>query len=304
MSRAARQPKSRQLRKGTSSKKGNEMHHTLHGSDMLRVRTEPPVPNKGEDVNGRSNRLSLKRLRNRAGVTAAQAAQACGIGESGYMRYEDARRFDKEPIPANVIMGVIPILVGKGEPPVRMEELLEISEIANIQNVLGSGVFKPVAAAPIGEMAEWLPGLPNLRIKYRLERGTYRVISRLQATNYGCTPILPLRTYAQEHQWAAVVHDDHGKLLGLPAGTIVHCVDIVALSQNSMPAGSVVVALSHKGDELGEVCLGVVTGYERRGPVVAIRDADTDDGALSGVGTTEVLGAAVYRYGPVAQQSV
>jgi phage repressor protein C with HTH and peptisase S24 domain len=65
----------------------------------------------------------LKALRNRAGVTMAEAAQALGKKTpSGYQHYEDPKKFSRPYLPHEIIEKLIPLFVGHGEPPVTEEE--------------------------------------------------------------------------------------------------------------------------------------------------------------------------------------
>jgi hypothetical protein len=240
-----------------------------------------------------SFRLSLKRLRNRANVSAKQAALAVGKSESGYMRYEDDRRFDKERIPAPIVMGLLPIMVGRGEPTITQAELLSISEIADITDVLQQ-TSKPVKGST-REAPELVPSPTQLGIRYQIEGDTYRSAERVQSVTYGVAPILPLRSYPQDKQWCAVVNDDSSGTLGILAGNVLHCVDVSACSDDMLEPGSLVVAFAPNGD-LVEVVCGVMLEMGRRGARIRVGKREVAD--------AQVQGVAVYRYGPVQTRPV
>jgi transcriptional regulator with XRE-family HTH domain len=88
-----------------------------------------------------SNALTLKWLRNRARFSLAECAEAIGThwqtdyAVTAYARYENDRKFDAAPIPARVILPLIPLLVGQGRTPIKLEELLEISELACVKTL-------------------------------------------------------------------------------------------------------------------------------------------------------------------------
>jgi phage repressor protein C with HTH and peptisase S24 domain len=69
----------------------------------------------------------LKALRNRAGATMAEAAQALGYKTaSGYQHYEDPKKFGRHYLAHEIIEKLIPLLVGRGEPPITEEEVLNL----------------------------------------------------------------------------------------------------------------------------------------------------------------------------------
>jgi phage repressor protein C with HTH and peptisase S24 domain len=66
----------------------------------------------------------LKALRVRAGVTMAEAAQALGYKTaSGYQHYEDPKKFTRPYVPRETIEKLLPLLRGRGEPPIQDMEV-------------------------------------------------------------------------------------------------------------------------------------------------------------------------------------
>lgn len=276
-------------------KTGKPAKGHLHMDDAsLKMRYRVPIVDDDADMETKSNRLALKRLRNRANITAKQAAQAVGKGESGYMRYEDDRRFDDEPIPAVIVMGLLPLMVGRGDPPVRQDELLGISEIANIHDVLQSG-FRPSKATVRETPGEYVPNASQLPVRYQIEAGTFRAMDRVKGTTYGASPILPLRSYPQGAQWCAVINDNSAAHLALYPGSLLHCVDVTACTEEMLERGSLVVAAAANGD-LVEIVCGLVVNHGRGGARLKVGKEEIDG--------AQILGVAVYRYGPTNTRPV
>jgi transcriptional regulator with XRE-family HTH domain len=72
--------------------------------------------------------LRLKRLRERAGLTMADMAHAAGYKTaSGYQRYEDPGQFTKKYIPLELTERLMPVLSGKGEPPIHPDEVMALA---------------------------------------------------------------------------------------------------------------------------------------------------------------------------------
>lgn len=69
---------------------------------------------------------TLKALRERAGVAVRVLAQEAGWKPTRYQHYED--RYKDELLPAAIIVGVIPSLVGKGQPSVTFDELAVLAD--------------------------------------------------------------------------------------------------------------------------------------------------------------------------------
>jgi len=69
----------------------------------------------------------LKALRNRAGVTMAEAAQALGYKTaSGYQHYEDPKKFLQKYLPHEIIEKLVPLFVGRSEPPITDQEVWDL----------------------------------------------------------------------------------------------------------------------------------------------------------------------------------
>jgi|SoiMethySBSTD1v2_1073268.scaffolds.fasta_scaffold133370_3 DNA-binding XRE family transcriptional regulator len=115
------------------------------------------VLNRGQQPTG--NGWCLKWLRNRALLTGPECAQAIGVGVTTYMRYEDDRYYDAEAIPVKIILPLIPLLVGQGSPPIRLAEVLEISELDDALRTRRGAVtgVLPNSAPALGFRAAAIP---------------------------------------------------------------------------------------------------------------------------------------------------
>ncbi len=69
----------------------------------------------------------LKDLRQRAGLSMSEIAGLLGYkGSSSYQRYESADDFKKDVLPSPLVIKLIDILVGKGEPRISREEVARL----------------------------------------------------------------------------------------------------------------------------------------------------------------------------------
>lgn len=199
-------------------------------------------------------RLILKALRKRAGVTAAQCAQACGLsGPTSYQRYENTSTFDDKKIPYKIIEGVAKIMVGKGHPPIRFEELLEISELGNMSSVLEHSrqtVPPPPTVEPMdvgsGTIA---PYVARTAVKYTAASGVWMEPHNLESKRHRLAPFLPLQNYRADLQWAVYVADSHATGLGIPAGSYLLCVAAKSLPPHLLQTGRPVVTWRYRGDD-------------------------------------------------------
>ncbi|MBO6510142.1 MAG: hypothetical protein JJ979_16965, partial [Roseibium sp.] len=69
----------------------------------------------------------LKALRLRAELPMAAIAKAFGLkGRSGYQRYENPETFTKDDLPLNLVRKLLPLMVGKGDPAITVEEVMDL----------------------------------------------------------------------------------------------------------------------------------------------------------------------------------
>jgi transcriptional regulator with XRE-family HTH domain len=241
-----------------------------------------------------SNRLALKALRTRAGLSAEECGKATNLSAQGYLRYENTERFDTTPIPARVIIDLAPIMQGKGSPPITLDEMFIISELRGAERLLKQPSARPVAPAAPPETAENMVAVNALVQKYTAERGAYRELAKAAAgfPSRRVSPLFALRSYPQDRQWVCVILDDQAASLGFPAGTNLHCVDYDAIPRMKLAVGSVVVALHKRDGDLGEIVVCYISEMPPNGVVLKMADG-------SECAPADVLGVALYAYGPV-----
>ncbi|MBK9077634.1 MAG: hypothetical protein IPL91_00085 [Hyphomicrobium sp.] len=79
--------------------------------------------------------LKLKSFRSRAGITAKVAAKACNLSSANsFYRYEAVRLMGTTAIPDHIIKAIMPLIVGRGSPPVTDTELLSIASAHDLLN--------------------------------------------------------------------------------------------------------------------------------------------------------------------------
>lgn len=100
----------------------------------------------------------LRQLRARAKLSQAQIAKKMGLkGQSSYQRYEDATEFQKVYLPGEFVEKLIPILQGKGQPPIALDEILSLAGLSTIEDGF---VSKKLAQSIVAEKSPiWIPVL-------------------------------------------------------------------------------------------------------------------------------------------------
>jgi transcriptional regulator with XRE-family HTH domain len=241
-----------------------------------------------------SNRLALKALRTRAGLSAEECGKATNLSAQGYLRYENTERFDTTPIPARVIIDLAPLMQGKGSPPITLDEMFIISELRGAERLLKQPSTRPAAPAAPAEAGENMAVANALVLKYSAERGAYRDLAKaaLGMPSRRISPLFALRSYPQDRQWACVILDDQAVSLGFQAGTTLHCVDYDAIPRMKLAVGTVVVAMRKRDNDLGEIVVCYISDLPPNGIVTKLADG-------SECAPCDVLGVALYAYGPV-----
>ena len=70
----------------------------------------------------------LATLRRRAGLTKAFMARQLGYKQtSGYSYYEDTNQYRRDHLPPEMIQQLMVVLVGLGDPPVTLDDVLEMA---------------------------------------------------------------------------------------------------------------------------------------------------------------------------------
>ena len=243
---------------------------------------EQTVTGKGKSI-GSPPCLRLKQLRVRAGVTAIVCAKAYGLtSANSWYRYEAVDRMGEAPIPDDVIEAVMPILVGRGMPPVTADELVAVSSAHRLLKIRGqtTGATMPAGrllpqpvVAPV--FSETDTGEP-LVVRYRAEKGVFMDKAALHKRTFGIAPITAARDVKAE-QFCVLVAD------GDAAGTVLQCVVPSAYAPQQLKGRRVVMIAEHAKMGLAEVSVGRVDSIS--GNVVKVVDANgkTLPGNIHGV---------------------
>ncbi len=239
--------------------------------------------------------VKLKRLRERAGVTALECAKArlSYLGKdpkkaspNSWYRYENTTFMAERSIPDEIIEAVMPLLVGKGMPPITTDELLTISSahrLLSVRGTTGTDTPAPSRMLPQNVVAPvYTPeqsGQP-LIVRYRAERGVYMSEDAVHTRTFGTAPITAAKDVKGE-QFCVLVAD------GKDAGTLLQCVAPTAYSSEQM-IGRRVVVIEKAIHGLAEVRVGRVASSDGN----QLRTVDLEGRPLKG----EVYGVVFGSY--------
>ena len=234
----------------------------------------------------------LKRIRERAEVTALQCAQAYSrhmgkdpkkASPTTWFRYESVKDMGDNPIHDQIIEAVMPLLVGRGRPKVTTDELLDISSAYRLLSVRdkvgGNGRHLP---RPDGEPS--LTGIATahpLVVRYRAERGVYMDTKTLHSRTFGTAPIMAARDIEGDQFSVQMVEDGQSVL------TFLQCVSPLEY-KGALQGRRVVVVRERAGLGLSEVVLGLVG--DGSGNKMSI--TGTDGKALTG----QIYGVVIGSY--------
>lgn len=141
---------------------------------------------KFTDMNGNREHVTtrLKDLRLRAELPMSAIAQAFGLkGRSGYQRYENPETFTKDDLPLNLVRKLLPLMVGKGDPAITVDEVMDLAgglpggaELQTVTlsslpvlGVVAAGVWLENDAEP--EQFEHVPVTPDPRYRTAAQFG-------------------------------------------------------------------------------------------------------------------------------------
>jgi len=252
---------------------------------------------------GRSMALApaarLKALRERAGVPADKCAEAWRTykrdndlpqkGKPTHMpaspntwyRFESVEDQGDAKIPYHRICAVIPLLVGRGMPPITEDELWAISDVGMKPPGFGPAkrpahlsVVPAVVDSPTSVVGAGNP----LGIRYRAERGVFLEADRLGIKSFGSSRLIGA---GRGDEFAVQVGDDHAAPT-YPAGTVLDCVGVPELSAI---VGKRVVAFVERagGSGLGEIVVAYVDSVSGSSAVLKTIDGVTVDGNVVGL---------------------
>lgn len=212
-------------------------------------------------MSGKKPAELLKEYRIRAGVSAADAARACGFkGDNptaGYSAYENVtKRGDKLVPNEKIIQPLLKLLVGKGHPSVTVEDLLSISDAKNLPQMLESVARQNEIGRSLTDGGETRPAMnvPNVGtsarhvpIKYRVEAGVYMSEDASSRRRYGWSPFVFSPDFPEDRQFACSIVDENvGELF--PPGTVLHCAEISEFNVDAIAGRYVMVRKRLNGD--------------------------------------------------------
>jgi hypothetical protein len=245
----------------------------------------------------------LRSLVDRAGMSAAQIARIAkeqgladwsgGNALTNYWQAKSPHVAGGKKIPYRVIGAVSSIIVGKGEPPIRWDELLSISDVQfpsaaapQFSSAAGDGAGMPATIAKPAMLEGTLMQLP---VRYRAEDGVF-VNEAFLERSHGKSALLATSAYPLAHQFVAVAMDNHAVSLGVPAGSQVLCV-LPTTPGVPEPAPGQAVLVAVPQDDNGARRVIFARFAEPRGGVVHVTPSD-GRGKLPAV----LLGVPVARY--------
>lgn len=281
-----RKPQTRALPLGNDSKM---IRKTRKKSNERGIDPNPIDSDKDTMRAPASYRLALKALRNRAQLTLEDCAKAVGLGTTGFQRYENDKKFDSEPVPVRIIRGLIPVMTGKGNPPIEEAELWNLSEMRDQAPAAATRPDTQLSSFEASDFSDLKTG--RLPIRYVVERGVFRSVVLAQP-HFGSAMILPTGGWDQGLQWAARVIGPDGLNFRMPSGTLLHCIDPDAVPLSTITDGRLVVA-ERVTNKLSEILLARVIEMTGR-RTARLRDSDGQDF------TGDVLGLIMFQYSPVS----
>jgi hypothetical protein len=191
------------------------------------------------------------------------------------------------PIPDDVILRILPHMVGRGVPPIREEELLSLAKGRELmramkdrsQRTLGVPVLRLQDVAPT--FPKTADGVKHLVVRHRAERGTYMTREAFDKRTFGVGPITEAPEYGQGQSCVLIVDDHAGNTY--PAGTVLHIIHHSAYQPHELVGKRVVLVVEKMS---GLVSAEVAVVHDVRGNTFNFRTLDGDepiDGELVGV---------------------
>lgn len=167
----------------------------------------------------------LKQLRNRAGLTMQEMADALGYAwPSGYQRYEDPSLYKRDFLPLSFVRKLADVLVGQGDPPITQEEVYELSEVTPthlwVEAGFGEAVDEPEDAIRLKQAAH----LP-MPVIGEVQAGIWKEVQETQDRLIDRLPITIDPSIPENAQYALKVRGDSMNLIAKD-GAFVICHDI------------------------------------------------------------------------------
>lgn len=178
----------------------------------------------------------LRDLVDRSGLAYADIARQLEYAStSGFSSFLNPKMGDK-PIPFKLIQKLIPLLQGRGTPPITSDELLAVSEVRSLR-------------PPSSPEATGIRPVPNeLRVRYRVEPGVFMDMSIINRKVYGSSGLVAINDYPAASQFAVTVADD-------PRSTTLLCVEPDKVSVLQRSGRRCVVMVEREKTGLAEITL-------------------------------------------------
>lgn len=240
--------------------------------------------------------LRLKALRERAGLSGDECVTAwrhykdkhnlrrrgkrsasSDPAPSSWYRYENPAIMGDKPIDHDVILALIPLMVGRGAPPVTEGELLALSDQRSAEHARLPRV--PANASHLGPALSVVKaGRRNgerMPIRLRAEQGVFVEAPTISDKTYGLSNICA----DEDTDFAVVVADSHAYPT-YPPGTVLHCKPFQMMQ--GLKGSRVLVFVERNGSGLGELLVGHVTSVQGNDPVMKMVDGSALLGAVVG----------------------
>lgn len=207
------------------------------------MRAKPPLgilTKRGKKVMAKLPREKLREIRQRSGYSGSQLARELGYSSpTGYLHYEQEQYQGDRQIPYAVMRKLIPMLQGRGNPPITAEELIMLTDAKEMS--------VPTQQAFVGVVTD---GDGLLAIKYRVEPGVYVKLSQPRsygASRVGCNPLYP-----KSSQFAVVV-----SAVDMRSVQQLQCVERDKFPEPLRKGRRVIVAVS-EGSDLVEIAVATI----------------------------------------------
>ena len=170
-----------------------------------------------------------------------------------------------KPIPSRIIDKLLPAMVGRGLPPITMDELVAISDA------------RAFSSGEISSIDYLVPEDVALRLKHRAERGAYIDIELLEAKDYGPSSLVASSDRLADEQFAVLVADTHA-MPDFALGDVLHCV------RGTGANGKRAVVAIERPNRIAEILVGKAIEEKEPGSVrVVVGDSKPTVGLLIGV---------------------
>lgn len=225
----------------------------------------------------------LAELMERSGLSGLEIAKQAGYrSASGFYRLMQAGVQKDKPISHEAIKRLIPVLRGRGNPAITIDELLAISDASthSLSPALGPALSEVVTRGQ--EEAELIreTGGDLLPIKLRVERGVF--VHPGQTKVYGVSMVGVSREFRPGAQFVAVVMDDSA----MPAyrqQSQLHCVLMEKFALQRLAGRRVVVWVRGEAGPYSCVAVARVDRVDGDELVMSGMDGQPVHGELAGV---------------------